>query len=70
MGQFSKVLLGIDQVHTVPQRALDCGPENCGEGAKPYSCPSPQPSMKQPNAHTSLQNVCCAGQREADTQQA
>ncbi len=26
MGQFSKVLLAIDNVHTVPQRALDCGP--------------------------------------------
>ncbi len=25
MGQFSKVLLSIDNVHTVPQRALDCG---------------------------------------------
>ncbi len=26
MVQFSKVLLAIDIVHTVPQRALDCGP--------------------------------------------
>ncbi len=26
MGQFSKVLLAIDKVHTVPQRALDWGP--------------------------------------------
>ncbi len=26
MGQFSKVLLAIDHVHTVLQRALDCGP--------------------------------------------
>ncbi len=26
MGQFSKVLLAIDKVHTVPQRALDCRP--------------------------------------------
>ncbi len=26
MGQFSKVLLAIDNVHTVPHRALDCGP--------------------------------------------
>ncbi len=25
MGQFSKVLLSIDNVHTVPQRALGCG---------------------------------------------
>ncbi len=25
MCQFSKVLLAIDKVHTVPQRALDCG---------------------------------------------
>ncbi len=24
MGQFRKVLLAIDKVHTVPQRALDC----------------------------------------------
>ncbi len=27
MGQFSKVLLAIDNAHTVPQRALDCGPD-------------------------------------------
>ncbi len=26
MGQFSKVLLAIDNAHTVPQRALNCGP--------------------------------------------
>ncbi len=26
MGQFNKVLLDIDSVHTVPQRALDCRP--------------------------------------------
>ncbi len=26
MCQFSKVLLPIDKVHTVPQNALDCGP--------------------------------------------
>ncbi len=26
MGQFSKVLLAIDNTHTVPQRALDYGP--------------------------------------------
>ncbi len=26
MGQFSTVLLDIDKVHTVPQRALYCGP--------------------------------------------
>ncbi len=26
MVQFSKVLLGIDKVHTVPQRVLDCRP--------------------------------------------
>ncbi len=26
MGKFSKVLLGIDNAHTVPERALDCGP--------------------------------------------
>ncbi len=25
MGQFSKVLLAIDKVHSVPQRTLDCG---------------------------------------------
>ncbi len=26
MGQFSKVLLAIGNAHTVPQRAMDCGP--------------------------------------------
>ncbi len=26
MGQFSKVLLVIDNAHTVPERALDCRP--------------------------------------------
>ncbi len=26
MGQFSKVLLAIDNACTAPQRALDCGP--------------------------------------------
>ncbi len=26
MGKFSKVLLAIDNAHTVPQRALDCRP--------------------------------------------
>ncbi len=26
MGQFSKVLFAIDNAHTVPQRAMDCGP--------------------------------------------
>ncbi len=26
MGQFSKVLLAIDNAHTAPQRALDSGP--------------------------------------------
>ncbi len=26
MGQFSKVLLAIDKVYTVPQKALNCGP--------------------------------------------
>ncbi len=26
MGQFSKILLAIDNAHTVPQRVLDCGP--------------------------------------------
>ncbi len=26
MSQFSKVLLAIDKVHTVPQRATDCRP--------------------------------------------
>ncbi len=25
MGQFSKVLLAIENAHTVPQKALDCG---------------------------------------------
>ncbi len=27
MGQSSKILLAIDNVHTVPQRALNCGPD-------------------------------------------
>ncbi len=27
MGQFSKVLLAIDKVHTVSQRVMDCGPD-------------------------------------------
>ncbi len=26
MGQFNEVLLAIDSAHTIPQRALDCGP--------------------------------------------
>ncbi len=26
MGHFNNVLLAIDKAHTVPQRALDCGP--------------------------------------------
>ncbi len=26
MGQFSKSTIAIDNAHTVPQRALDCGP--------------------------------------------
>ncbi len=26
MGQFSKVILAIEKVYPVPQRALDCGP--------------------------------------------
>ncbi len=30
MGQFSKVLLVIDNAHIVPQRAMDCGPGLCG----------------------------------------
>ncbi len=37
MGQFRKVLLAIDKVHTVPQRALDCGP---GLGGLNYPTPS------------------------------
>ncbi len=27
MGQFSKVLVAIDNIHVVPQRALGCGPD-------------------------------------------
>ncbi len=27
MGQFSKALFSNDKIHTVPQRALDCGPD-------------------------------------------
>ncbi len=30
MGQFNKVLLAIDKVHTVSQRALDCRPDLSG----------------------------------------
>ncbi len=30
MGQFSKVLLAIDNAHTISQRALDYGPGLCG----------------------------------------
>ncbi len=26
MGQFGKVLLAIDNAHTAPQRAMNCGP--------------------------------------------
>ncbi len=34
MCQFSKVILAIDNVYTVPQRALDCGPGLGGIGHK------------------------------------
>ncbi len=30
MGQFGKLLLAIDNAHTVSQRALDCRPGICG----------------------------------------
>ncbi len=30
MGQFSKILLASDNAHTVPQRALECGPGSGG----------------------------------------
>ncbi len=44
MGQFSKVLLAIGNAHTVPQRALDCGP---GLGGLNQVCVpnSPTPSV-------------------------
>ncbi len=42
MGQFSKVLLSIDNVDTVPQRALDCGPGLCGlNQIYGPNCPTP-----------------------------
>ncbi len=46
MGQFSKVLLAINNAHTVPQRDLDCRPGICGLN-KVYglNCPTPSPSL-------------------------
>ncbi len=44
MGQFSKVLLAIDNAHTVPQRTLNCGPGLAGlNQVKTYgpNCPTP-----------------------------
>ncbi len=44
MGQFSKVLLAIDNAHTVPQRALDCGP-GLGGLKQVYAPNCPTPSV-------------------------
>ncbi len=33
MGQFSKSAIAIDNAHTVPQRAMDCGPPESGLGS-------------------------------------
>ncbi len=42
MGQFSKVLLAIDKVHTAPQKALDCGSGLCGlNQVYGPTCPTP-----------------------------
>ncbi len=42
MGQFSKVLLAIDNAHTAPQRALDCilGLAGLNQVYRP-NCPTP-----------------------------
>ncbi len=44
MGQFRKVLLAIDKVHIVPQRALDCGPDLGGLN-QVYGRNHPTPSV-------------------------
>ncbi len=44
MGQFSKVLLDIDKVYTVTQRALDCRP-GLGELNQVYVPNHPTPSV-------------------------
>ncbi len=42
MGQFSKVLLAIDKVHTAPQKALDCRSGLCGlNQVYGPTCPTP-----------------------------
>ncbi len=45
MGQFSKVLLAIYNAHTVPQKALDCGPVLGGLN-QVYGPNRPTPSVK------------------------
>ncbi len=48
MGQFSNVLLAFDKSHTVPQRALDCGPGLGGLN-----------QVYGPNCHTpSFKSIC------------
>ncbi len=44
MGQFSKVLLAIDNAHTVPQSALDCESSLCGFN-QVYESNHPIPSV-------------------------
>ncbi len=44
MAQFNKVLLAIDKVHTVPQRALDCRP-GLGRLNQVYGPNHPTPSV-------------------------
>ncbi len=44
MGQFSKVLLAIDNAHTVPQRALEGGPDLSGLN-QVYGPNHPTPSV-------------------------
>ncbi len=44
MGQFSKVLLAIDNAHTVPQHAMDCEPD-LGELNQVYGPHHPTPSV-------------------------
>ncbi len=45
MGQFRKVLLAIDKVHTIPHRALNCGP-GLGGLDQVYGPSCPTPSVK------------------------
>ncbi len=45
MGWFSKVLLAIDNAHTLLQRALDCGPPGLGWLNQVYGLNNPTPSV-------------------------